>query len=482
MQTSLREGFDVVCVASRADAFPLRMALLVRHLDEDVRLVVTIFDPAMAEQVRETIPRCTVTSVADIVAPSLAGPCLDPDLVAVRRTGSRWVGLDSALEEVPLPDVRARRLRSLVEAVFRPYDRSAALLFYGAIGLVLMLLFEWIGSMIVLDQSAADALYGSTKSLATVGPNSAVDDGPKWFKVAIVASMVLTLMSAACFTGGLINRLVDSSLTGLIGRRAVPRRDHVVVVGLGQVGLRLCLLLRACGVAVVAVDTEAEGENVGFARRVKLPVVIGRGANPAVLRRLSLRRALGFAAVTPDDLNNIEAAMAARSSDTELRVVLRAGDGEVCDETTSLRASAMSSTSIGWPRRILAGVCLGWEPSEVAIRDGRPQLWVGSEVEGVSGGGVYVDDTCGISASVDGMTLEVVDVGSATLRYRWGGSGPCVLLLHGHPRTHTTWWRVAPLLMSPGSPSCARTCRATASRAGRSVTSPRRRWRAISPR
>ena len=59
-----------------------------------------------------------------------------------------------------------------------------------------MLLFEWVGSMIVLDQVAADALYGSTKSLATVGPNPAVDDGPKWFKVAIVASMLLTLLSA----------------------------------------------------------------------------------------------------------------------------------------------------------------------------------------------------------------------------------------------------------------------------------------------
>ena len=40
--------------------------------------------------------------------------------------------------------------------------------------------------------------------------------------VAVAASMLLTLISAACFTGGLINRLVDSRLTGLAGRRAVP--------------------------------------------------------------------------------------------------------------------------------------------------------------------------------------------------------------------------------------------------------------------
>ena len=46
----------------------------------------------------------------------------------------------------------------------------------------------------------------------------------------------------------------------------------------------------------------------------------------------------------------------------------------------------------------------------------------------------------------DGFALERVDVGEAELRVRHGGSGPAVLLLHGHPRTHATWHRVAPLL------------------------------------
>jgi haloacetate dehalogenase len=46
----------------------------------------------------------------------------------------------------------------------------------------------------------------------------------------------------------------------------------------------------------------------------------------------------------------------------------------------------------------------------------------------------------------EGSTLERVDVGPAVLRVRHGGSGPPVLLLHGHPRTHATWHKVAPLL------------------------------------
>ena len=46
----------------------------------------------------------------------------------------------------------------------------------------------------------------------------------------------------------------------------------------------------------------------------------------------------------------------------------------------------------------------------------------------------------------EGFELERIDVGEAELRVRHGGSGSPLLLLHGHPRTHATWHRVAPLL------------------------------------
>ena len=46
----------------------------------------------------------------------------------------------------------------------------------------------------------------------------------------------------------------------------------------------------------------------------------------------------------------------------------------------------------------------------------------------------------------DGFRLDRIDLWDVTLRVRHGGNGPAVLLLHGHPRTHCTWHRVAPLL------------------------------------
>ncbi|MFF0153497.1 alpha/beta fold hydrolase [Micromonospora sp. NPDC005203] len=45
-----------------------------------------------------------------------------------------------------------------------------------------------------------------------------------------------------------------------------------------------------------------------------------------------------------------------------------------------------------------------------------------------------------------GFTLDEIDVGPVRLRVRHGGAGSPVVLLHGHPRTHATWHRVAPLL------------------------------------
>lgn len=53
-----------------------------------------------------------------------------------------------------------------------------------------------------------------------------------------------------------------------------------------------------------------------------------------------------------------------------------------------------------------------------------------------------------------GFNLAMIELPEATLRVRFGGSGPPVLLLHGHPRTHATWHRVAALLAKTHAVVC----------------------------
>ena len=50
----------------------------------------------------------------------------------------------------------------------------------------------------------------------------------------------------------------------------------------------------------------------------------------------------------------------------------------------------------------------------------------------------------------DGFTDERIDVGEVQLRVRYAGQGRPVLLIHGHPRTGSTWHRVAPQLVDRG--------------------------------
>ena len=264
----------------------------------------------MAAQLEAEIANVRITSLADIVAPSLAGPCIDEGATAVSVEGEHPVLLvdgdgDGQLVERPVPEMKSHRLEAIVRALFTPHDKSAGLLLFGAIGLVAAFLVETITAVFVPDNSIVDATYGAAETLVTVDPNLDVDKGPDWYKLFVSLSMLVTLLFAASFTAGLVNRVVERRLTGLFGRRAVPRRDHVVVVGLGQVGIRLCLLLRTCGIPIVAVEQDPDEENIGLARELGLPIVIGRGSDHSLIGRLSLHRARAVAAVTSDDLENI---------------------------------------------------------------------------------------------------------------------------------------------------------------------------------
>lgn len=50
----------------------------------------------------------------------------------------------------------------------------------------------------------------------------------------------------------------------------------------------------------------------------------------------------------------------------------------------------------------------------------------------------------------EGFADAELDLGDTSVFLRHGGEGPPVLLLHGHPRTGSTWHRVAPQLLAAG--------------------------------
>jgi hypothetical protein len=342
IREELDETIDEVVVVSRYDHVSLRLALVVEHLRPGIPSLVTVFDRDVATRLHDAADNVRVLSMADLVAPAFAAPCVDPELLCLVRVGNelRAVKAVGGVPQVVSFESGApgpwRRFLAALRNVVQPFDVSARILVVGLLGFFAVLVLDTIVTMLAGGLSFVDAIYTVAKVTVTVGPSEAADRGADWFKIFSAASILVTLGFVAVLTAGLVNRLLDPRLTGIVGSSAVPHRDQVVVVGLGQVGLRLCMLLRELGIPVVSVEQNPGAKNVARGKDLRLPVVIGSGGGQRLLRRLSIDRARALAAVTSDEVENIAIAVAARGVREDLTIALRAGDGEATSETRSL--------------------------------------------------------------------------------------------------------------------------------------------------
>lgn len=167
-----------------------------------------------------------VLSPSELVATELSNECV--------RAGAR-------------PMARSRGGMRLV-------DDALQLLVGAGVGRMVALILQAVISVVALHQSVVDALYFSTRSVASVADAPKVASSPGWFKVVSAADTVAALLLVAVFTAALVRQLSRPRLTTLFGARTAPARGHVLLVGFGQVGFRLAKELRRRGIPVVAVE------------------------------------------------------------------------------------------------------------------------------------------------------------------------------------------------------------------------------------
>lgn len=333
-------GLSGAAVLVRHDTAALRYALAIASLSPDLSLTVMIFDRTMTIQLATLLPQATVRSPADLAAPSLAGPCIGPDIVAAKRDerGFTWClrqGVSGLVQEhLALPHRGSwRRVWNQLALRVHSHDRGTRLLLVGLTGLLAILLGDWGWLVLVEDHPVLASFAEATRVVATVGP-AGEHPGSAYAlfsSLAMLATIVLTV-----FTAGAVECLLEPRLLGLVGGRSVPRSGHVIVVGLGQVGLRLCSELRAMGVPVLGVERNLQAPHLRLARALKIPVVVGHGDDRELLERVRLEHATALAAVGSDDLDNVAVALAAQGVSPATPVILRAGEHEALAETRSL--------------------------------------------------------------------------------------------------------------------------------------------------
>ncbi|MFD9218570.1 NAD-binding protein [Streptomyces sp. NPDC060064] len=340
LRRALRREVAGVAVLLDDDVESLRYALAVEHIRPNVKLVVTVFDRTVSEQLLRVLPNCQVTSPADVAAPVLLAACLQPDLLSLTGTpaghiGARWQEGAVRLESWrPPPSLRWRARLGRIRGQLRPHDGSSRIMLTGLAGLLTVLLADWSWAVALNHRPPVEALFEAARTVSAVGPAAA--HGSDAYLVFSAVAMLVTIVFTAVFTAGMVDRLLGPRAVGIVGSRALPRAGHVVVVGLGQVGLRLCTQLQALGIGVIALERNPAAPMLRLARALGVPVVVADATDRFVLSTLNLPQAQALAAVASDDLDNIAVSVAALAVAPELRVVMRAGEHEAIAETRSL--------------------------------------------------------------------------------------------------------------------------------------------------
>jgi Trk K+ transport system NAD-binding subunit len=108
--------------------------------------------------------------------------------------------------------------------------------------------------------------------------------------------------------------------------------NHVVLCGLGKLGLRTLEQLLALGEQVAVLEKNPSCPNIAFARKHGVPVRVGHSREEGVFDDLNVRAAKSIILATNDDLANLEMALDARKLKPDIRVVIRMFDQELADK------------------------------------------------------------------------------------------------------------------------------------------------------
>jgi len=337
----LERHVTAVAVLLHDDIRSLRYALMVEHLRPGIRLFATIFGRTVRAQFAQQVPNSIVMSPAAISVPSMVAAAIAPEADAIRRLAgpnqANWVSVrvGSAMPIAPYSApwrLRWRGRLGILAGQLRPYDRGSMVLFLGAYGLAMVTLLDtWVG---MRHEEFLVALRNAMLTTATV---TAPDGGGSRGELAwSTMAAFLVMVFLATFGAGIVHHLLEGRHIGLIGRRVAPRGGHIIIAGMGQVGIRLAQELQALGIAVVCIEQKHDASTLPIAKAMGIPVIVDNASSQGGLHRAGIKRAYALVAAGSDERDNIAIAIAARAAAPTINVALRAGSDDAIDETRSL--------------------------------------------------------------------------------------------------------------------------------------------------
>jgi Trk K+ transport system NAD-binding subunit len=207
---------------------------------------------------------------------------------------------------------RQPRLRRVVDS-FRVLISDFNPAFYPIIGATLLML---ITSTVLLRLNYVapprmgwvDAIYFTIETMTTTGYGDfSFVHQPTWLRVFAT----LLMFSGVTTTALLVSFVADVLLSrrfvlGAARPRVRHLHNHIVVVGLGALAMRVVSDLTAAGYDVAVIERDENNRFLSMARKLDVPVIFGDATLRQTLQSARVDRARAVAVLTADDMINIE--------------------------------------------------------------------------------------------------------------------------------------------------------------------------------
>jgi Trk K+ transport system NAD-binding subunit len=162
--------------------------------------------------------------------------------------------------------------------------------------------------------SVLNSLYFTVVTISTVGYGDYNYSGqPVWLRLFGIALIISGVALATTLFALITSTLFSRSLANAFGRQRITRmHGHVVIVGLGSIGVRVVEGLMGRGLSVVAIERDEHNRHLDRARALGVPILFGDATETTLLDSANTQAASAVAALTSDDLTNVETGLVLR--------------------------------------------------------------------------------------------------------------------------------------------------------------------------
>jgi Trk K+ transport system NAD-binding subunit len=318
----------MVFVVSDEDKLNIRIALAVRSAYPTLPLVITLVQNRLGKKLARLLDNFSFISPPELAANKFVD--------AIDAPAPPTAAAQKPIEIAPEPEVpKAWHLDPLV---------LRAVIFFAGLALFTTIYFHFAEQL-----PWVDAWYFVVTLMTTVGfGDISLRTSSTPSKIIGTILMILSVTNTAIIFALITDSLLRRRMVLSFGRKRIKQSDHVLVIGMGSVGLKVVEELLERGERVTVIEDDANGRFMPTIYAHRVPTIIGDAKLERTLRDAGLPRAKALISVTSDDLTNLEIGLNARLLNPNARIVLRIYDpllAQALDERLEIHF-ALSASSI----------------------------------------------------------------------------------------------------------------------------------------